>query len=73
MLHKNFYIVRTLWEFLFFTFNTYGKLDVFLIEYIYIFMMSCGFNSLSQYSAVEIVKKLDIWTKTLKFFELNWN
>ena len=34
MLHKNFYIVRTLWEFLFFTFNTYGKLDVFLIEYI---------------------------------------
>ena len=31
MLHKNFYIVRTLWEFLFFTFNTYDK---FLIEYI---------------------------------------
>ena len=37
MLHKNFYIVRTLWEFLFFTFNTYGK---FLIQYINIFMMS---------------------------------
>ena len=40
MLHKNFYIVRTLWEFLFFTFHNYGKLDVFLIEYINIFIMS---------------------------------
>ena len=40
MLHKNFYIVRTLWEFLFFTFNTYGKLDDFLIEYINIFILS---------------------------------